>query len=474
MSGMSESPLPGAQRREPAPGHQRAERPRDTPVLVVDFGTTSSAALVVADEEAWPVPEPVTGAATWPSAVFWDGEQMLVGTLAERRKRSEPESFAAGFKRGLAADTSVVLGRRRFRPVEQVVALLAALRAEGERLHGGPIVRALITVPASYTPSDPRRARMIAAAEAAGLETVELLPEPVAAAFAPVAGAPFVPGDLLLVYDLGGGTFDTAVLRIGERWHEVLGHAALDDCGGRDIDALVAGRVHAEGDAWLAPLLSSAAASPSDPATLRLGMAVTDFAQRLKHQLSVAPAVEDFFLPNAPAYRLTQADLGALAAPLLGRTVACCTDLLARVGVAPHQVAAILTVGGGSRMPAVGESLQRALRLPLRTVEDPDLATVRGAARWLAHSGPRRVPAATSPEPSVPLSFAIPGGSALLLRWLVAPGQAYVAGVPLARVRLPGGALWDLTARVPGTLDRLLAVPGSEVAAHDWLALARP
>jgi molecular chaperone DnaK (HSP70) len=460
MSGTSDTPT--------------SARPGDTPVLVVDFGTTSSAAIVVTGEEARPVPEPVTGAATWPSAVFWDGQQMLVGTLAERRKRTEPESFAAGFKRGLAADTSTMLGRRRFRPVEQVVALLAALRAEAERLHGGPIARALVTVPASYVPGDPRRARMLAAAEAAGLETVELLPEPVAAAFAPVAGPPFAPGDLVLVYDLGGGTFDTAVLRIGERWHEVLGHAALDDCGGHDVDTLLAGRIHAEGQAWLAPLLSTAAATPSDPAALRLGMAVTDFAQHLKHQLSDAPAVEDFFLPNAPAYRLSRADLGALAAPLLGRTVTCCTDLLARVGVAPHQVTAVLTVGGGSRMPAVAELLQQTLRLPLRTVDEPDLATARGAARWLSHSGPRRVTAATSPEPSVPLSFAIPGGTAQLLRWLVAPGQAYLAGVPLARVRLPSGALWDLTARVPGTLDRLLAAPGSEVATHDWLALARP
>ncbi|MFC0530684.1 Hsp70 family protein [Phytohabitans kaempferiae] len=447
-------------------------RPGDAPVLVVDFGTTSSAAMLLAGEEAWPVPEPVTGAPTWPSAVFWDGQQMLVGTLAERRKRSEPESFAAEFKRGLAADTSVLLGRRRFRPVEQVVALLTALRAEAERLHGAPISRALITTPASYTSGDPRRARMIAAAEAAGLETVELLPEPVAVAFGPVPGPPFVPDDLVLVYDLGGGSFDTALLRIGERWHEVLGHAALDDCGGRDIDALLAGRIHAQGQQWLAPLISSA--SPSDPAALRLGMAVTDFAQRLKHQLSDAPAVEDFFLPNAPAYRLTQPDLAALAAPVLHRTVTCCTDLLARAGVAPHQVATVLAVGGGSRMPAVAELLHQALRLPLRTVDEPDLAAVRGAARWFPRSGPRRVTAATSPEPSVPLSFAIPGGTAHLLRWLVSPGQAYAAGVPLARVRLPGGALWDLTARLPGTLDRLLAVPGTDVSAHEWLALARP
>lgn len=447
-------------------------------VLVVDFGTSSSAAAVVtdspSDDGARLVPEPVTGGATWPSAVFWDGQQMLVGTVAERRKRSDPESFAAEFKRGLAADTSVVLGHRRFRPIEQVVAVLTALRMEAERLHGAAISRVVVTIPASYGPEDPRRARMVAAAEAAGFGTVELLPEPVAAAFAPVAGAPFAPGELVLVYDLGGGTFDTALVRIGERWHEVLGHAALDDCGGRDIDALLAGRIHAEGQEWLAPLLSTVAASPSAPATLRLGMAVTDFAQRIKHQLTDASAVEDFLIPNAPAYRLSRDDLAALAAPLLARTVTCCVDLLAALGVSIQEVAGVLVVGGGSRMPAVTELLQRALGRPLRRVEEPELATVRGAAQWVPRSGPRRVSARTSPEPTVPLSFPIPGGTARLHRWLVMPGQAYLAGVPLARVQLPGGALWDLTASEPGTLDRVLVPPGAPVTPTAWLALARP
>jgi molecular chaperone DnaK len=317
-----------------------------------------------------------------------------------------------------------------------------------------------------------RRTRMVAAAEAAGFHTVELLPEPVAAAFAPIAGAPFQPGDLVLVYDLGGGTFDTALVRIGERWHEVLGHAALDDCGGHDIDALLAGRISADGQQWLAPLTS--AARSSTPATLRLGMAVTDFAQRVKHQLSDAAVVEDFLMPNTPAYRMSQEQLSTLAAPLLGRTATCCTELLARLGTPVHDVTAALVVGGGSRMPAVADLLQRGLGLPLRRVVDPELATVRGAARWVPGSGQRRVSARTSPEPAVPLSWSIPGGGARLLRWLVMPGQAYLDGVPLARVRLSGGAVWDLTASSPGTLDRLLVPPGTEVAAGDWLALPRP
>jgi molecular chaperone DnaK len=446
----------------------------DQPVLVVDFGTSSSAAAVVTGDEIRMVPDPVTGAAAWPSAVHWDGQSMLVGELAERRKRSEPTAYAAEFKRGMAADVPMPLGDRRFRPIEQVAAVLTALRAEAQRRYGAAIQRTVVTIPASYTPEDPRRVQMIAAAEAAGLGPVELLPEPVAAAFAPVAGPAPVPGELVLVYDLGGGTFDTALVRIDERWHEVLGHAAIDDCGGRDIDSMLAERIYTAGQQWLAPLLATAAASQSEPATLRLQMAVADFARRIKHQLSDMPMVEDFLLPDTPAYRITQAELAELVAPLLNRTIACCRQLLADLAVPPASLGSVLLVGGGARMPAVAEAVHRAFNRPLRQVEDPELATVHGAARWLPRSGPRMIRASTETSRMTPLSFAIPGGSARLLRWLIVPGQPYPAGTPLARVRLPGGALWDLVAATPGTLDRLLVPPSAEVTSQQWLALAQP
>ncbi|GAA2057060.1 hypothetical protein GCM10009779_53550 [Polymorphospora rubra] len=454
----------------------------DKPVLVIDVGTTSSSAVVVSGDSATLVPEPGTGLRGWPSAVYWDGEQMLVGSPAEQRKRSDPTSYGTEFKRGLAADTPNVLGRRRFRPIEQVAAVLVALRTEAERRYGGRIDRAVITVPATYAPTplgptaagptDTRRAQMIAAGEAAGFETVELLPEPVAAAFAPVSGPPLTSGDLVLVYDLGGGTFDTALVRIDERRHEVLGHAAIDD-GGSDIDALLAAQIHSDGQQWLAPLLRAAAATPSAPATLRLGMAVTEFAQRIKHRLSDAPTVEDYLMPDAPAYRLSRTELASLATPLLTRTVECCGGLLDTLNIPAHQIDSVLLVGGGARMPAVTDTVRRVFGRPIRTVDDPELATVFGAARWLAHSGPRTVPAWSSPERTAPLSFGIPGGSTRLLRWLVRPGEVYSAGTRLARTRLPGGAIWDLTAATPGTLERLLVEPGTDVTSQDWLALAR-
>jgi molecular chaperone DnaK len=446
----------------------------DRPALVVDFGTSSSSAALVAGDDVRLVPEPITGSYTWPSAVLWDGRHMYVGSIAERRKRAEPTAYAAEFKRGLAADIPMPLGDRRFRPVEQVVVVLATLRAEAEALYGGTIDRAVVTIPASYRVGDQRRAQMIAAGEAAGFQIVELLSEPVAAAFAPVTGAPLAPGELVLVYDLGGGTFDTALVRVGERWHDVLGHVALDDCGGRDIDSLIAGRIQAEGAEWLAELVASAAEDTSGQATLRLEMAITDFARRIKHQLSDTDVVEDFFMPHTPPYRMTREELAVLAGPLLDRTIACCRHLLEELDFTVDDLDAVLLVGGGARMPAVIETVERAFDRPLRHVDEPELATVRGAARWLGQSGRRLVPPSPDADGLHPLAFAIPEGGARLLRWMVEPGQPYPAGAVLARVRLPSGALWDLTASAPGAVERLLVPAGAEISAQHWLALARP
>jgi molecular chaperone DnaK (HSP70) len=435
--------------------------------LVIDFGNTSSAAALVSGDRSQLVPEPVSGALSWPSAVYWDGRQMLIGTLAEHQRQRDPGGFGVDFKRGLAVDAVSLLGTHRFRAIEQVAAMLTALRLEAERIEGGPVRRALITVPAGYGPADPRRAWMVAAGEAAGFTAVELLPEPVAAAYAPVAGPGMAAGDLVLVYDLGGGTFDAALVRIGEQTPEILGHAAVDECGGRDIDTLLSRRITEAGKQWLEPLTTA-----DDTTTLRLSMAVTEFAQQVKHQLSDAASVEDYLLPSAPPYRLDQQELAALAAPVLNRTVVCCRQLLARLDVPLTRVATILLVGGGSRMPAVVDLLAREFGRPLRRVEEPDLATVRGAVRWLEHSGPRRVPAVEPRGRAVPLAFAVPGGDARLLRWLVGPGEAYTVGQVLGRVRLPGGSSWELTAAADGTLDRMLVTPGEQIAAGQWLALA--
>src|SRR5262249_12344462 len=153
----------------------------------------------------------------------------------------------------------------------------AALKAEAQKLAGGPIIRCVLTVPASYGRADQRRALMISAAEATRLSTVELLAEPVAAVFAPVIGLAPRPGEPILVYGFGGGTFDTAVVEIGSGTaHEVRGSAALDDCGGLDLDALLISQLTTDAGGWLEPTLGATAPAGDGTTSLRLKMTLGD------------------------------------------------------------------------------------------------------------------------------------------------------------------------------------------------------
>ena len=155
-------------------------------------------------------------------------------------------------------------------------------------------------------------------------------------------------------------------------------------------------------------------------------------------------------------------------------TLAGCRELLDRLGLAPERLAAVLPVGGGCRAPGVGLALERSLPTSVRRLEEPELAVLRGAAHWLPRSGARTVPALPATDRLVPLSFQIPGGTAELLRWLVPPREPYDEGAILARIRLAGGAVWELTARSRGTVAQVLVGDGAPVRTGDWLALTRP
>ncbi|MFC5664505.1 Hsp70 family protein [Kitasatospora misakiensis] len=433
------------------------------PVLVVDFGTSSSSAAVVLDGRERALKEPSSGLLSWPSAVSLGADgRLLVGSAAERRKRAEPDSYRAEFKRDLGERAPVVLGGRSFTAVALVAAVLAEFRGQARAAVGREVDRLVVTVPASYGPVDPRREAMLAAGAAAGFRSVELLAEPVAAAHATVAGAPFAPGATVLVYDFGGGTFDTALVRIGAGGASptVLGHAALDDCGGRDIDALLAGGIATAGREWLDPLMAAGATR----ARLELG----DFVRRIKHQLSEAAEVEDYFTPVTPASRVARAQLDYLVGPLIDRTVACCRQLLAAHRVRARDVDAVLLVGGTTRIPLVATLLADRLGRPLRLVEDPDLAVVHGAAAWAARSADRRLLPAATEAGAVPLAWEL-AAPAELTAWHVPPGTGYPAGAALGTLRTPEGALVELAAAAPGRVVRQLRAPGETVGAGEWL-----
>ncbi len=153
-------------------------------------------------------------------------------------------------------------------------------------------------------------------------------------------------------------------------------------------------------------------------------------------------------------------------------TLACCRDVLARCAVGP--VSWVLPVGSGARAAGLAPAIHAGLGIAVSHLAEPELAAIRGAAAWLPRSGPRAVLARPAGGRLAPLVYTIPGGGARLLRWMVEPQQPYDEGATVARVRLAGGAIWELTARSAGILDEVLKPRGSDVRSGDWLALVRP
>lgn len=473
MSGSSEAPAAPAATAPAATAPAAilpaavATTPADATV-VVDFGAGAIRAAVLADGASWLVPEPVTGLPYWPAAAHWDGQQLRLGTLAERARSVDPDGYWSELERVLTVDAAVSQSGRTLRPVELVTEMLRAVVAEAQRRYGSRIDRALLTVPPGHPPDARHRRRLREAAEAAGPSTVELLPEPVAAACLADPGA----RGLVLVCDLGAGGLDCTLLS-GGAGPEIVETESLEGAG-RDLDALLERQIYDDGHAWLGQLVAEAAQQPGSTATVRLGIALTDFARRLKHQLSEAQVVRDAMLPSTPPYRLSRDDLAGIGAPVLRRMADCVQRLLDRAGAKPGDLAAVLLVGGGARMPVVGQWLSEAVGRVPDVPANPELAVVQGAVQWLVRRGRPTVAAEQLPAGAAPLAFAIPGGTAHLVRWLVGPGDRYGRGAVLARIRLPGGGLWDLTAAMPGTVERVLVAPDSEVTAHQWLALTTP
>ena len=164
---------------------------------------------------------------------------------------------------------------------------------------------------------------------------------------------------------------------------------------------------------------------------------------------------------DRPDVRVVGGGLTSLAAGTLGPAR---DKRAARRGVADRR-----GVGSG-----LSTALERGLGIAVLRVDEPELAVIQGAARWLPRSGPRAVPARPSRDRIVPLAFTIPGGEAQLLRWLVRSDEAYDDGAPVARIRLVNGAVWDLVARTGAKIDQVLIPDGRPVATGEWLAPVRP
>ncbi|MEV4131839.1 Hsp70 family protein [Dactylosporangium sp. NPDC049742] len=385
-----------------------------------------------------------------PSAVFVDGDGRLqTGRDAERSARLDPTAYEPNPKRRLA-DGTLLLGTHEVPVADAVTAVLDRVRSEAERTLGGPAGEVVLTHPASWAPI--RRTLLADAAGAAGLGAPVLVPEPVAAAtcFTAVLSHRVDPGAAVVVYDLGGGTFDVSVVRRTATSWDVVASDGFEDVGGVDLDAAVVGWVGrtaggADPQRW------QRLAAPETTADRRLRRQLQEDARIAKEQLSRANQT-GLPVPLLDVdVHLTRGELEDLARPLLDRTVALTTATLFASGVTRDGLAGVFLVGGASRMPLVATLLHRALGVAPVALEQPELVVARGALSLLDPA-----PAAAVAQPETPAS--------------PAPAQAPGSPLPASDLAAPvSPAPMSLAPAVAPTEPAAAAVPppAADPAASD-------
>jgi molecular chaperone DnaK len=364
----------------------------------IDLGTTYTAAAVCRSSGGgWSEPEVVTlgtRGATVPSVLYIgpDGS-VLVGDAAERRAVTDPGRVVREFKRRIGDPTPVMVGGRAWAPEELSARLVRWVVDRVAEREGGPADRIAVTHPASW---GAHKKELLGRALAGQGLQVTYLAEPQAAALHYASGERVESGSTIAVYDLGGGTFDAAVVRKTDTGFGLLGRPeGLERLGGIDFDEVVFEHVR-EGmaDAF-------AELDDSDPAVLsavaRVRRDCVEAKEALSSDTDVSIAV---MLPAARgSVRLHRSEFEAMIRLRITDTVEALVKAVQSAGLSPEQLTAVLLVGGSSRIPLVGQLVSEQLGRPVAVDADPKNAIAKGAALAITPR-PAEAPAA-QPGPPV-------------------------------------------------------------------------
>jgi molecular chaperone DnaK len=353
-------------------------------IFGIDLGTTNSCLAVM--EASGPRVVSIDGEPIVPSVVSLDRQtgQLLVGRRARNRQVLEPDWTVRSIKRRMGETAPVRLGDRKLSPEEISAAILRYLKEKGEEVLGQPMERAVITVPAYF--GDAQRRATLKAGELAGLDVVRILNEPTAAALvydrlvARQAGSGAIQDEKkdverVLVYDLGGGTFDVSVVEIGGGINEVVASCGNNQLGGDDFDRLLAD--------YLATELRERTGRDL-PQDLRLEARLLDAAERAKIDLSSRPyarvmeeALLDGFHLDLEVDRPT---FEGLLGDLLESTLEEVDRALAEARLPAERIDRVILVGGSTHIPRVQELLAERFSCPVEHAVDPALSVALGAA----------------------------------------------------------------------------------------------
>lgn len=354
--------------------------------LGIDFGTCYSCAAFLKDENLVPVKDTAGGSyqSTIPSAVFFEEDgTCVVGQGAISLLAQTPESFIHEFKRNLGSGHGHSCRGKRIETWELVAEMLKKIKKEAE-LNEGPINDVVMTVPATYNQT--KKDLMLKAAKAAGFKDIELIAEPVAAAiyWQRKNQELLRDGDITLVYDLGGGTFDTVLVKKNGESFDIVGNSAGDDTiGGRAFDGkILDDLIHS--NTKVQRFMAGATASVEQEAMqLLFGQVLQDFARETKHRLSEREKWSSFLpvaLGSLEQYTLTREAFNGMIGVHIERTMNICDAVVKEAGLSWEQVTQILLVGGSTRIPFVKEALEQRFKCPVRRCDEPDMAVCYGAA----------------------------------------------------------------------------------------------
>jgi molecular chaperone DnaK len=393
--------------------------------LGVDLGTTFTAAATLRDGHA-EIATLGTRSPTIPSVAFLpaDGE-LLVGEAAARRGAVAPERMAREFKRRMGDPTPIVLGGSPRPATALTAALLAHVVTAVAGEQGGNPDHLIVTCPANWGPF--KRDLLGQAVDEAGVRrggvTIVSEPEAVAAHYA--ATARVEPGQLVAVYDLGGGTFDAAVLVNTGDGHRVVGEpTGIEQLGGIDFDDAVLAHVAQALIDATGPL------DPDEPAVTRalevLRRACVEAKEALSHDTEVVIPVA---LPGLHTeLRMIRAEFERLIRPTLATTLDGLRRALRSAGVEPVDLTAVLLAGGSSRIPLVAQMVTEELGRPVAVDIHPKHAVALGAARLAARPDARP---ASPPPPAPALVAPVPGATPAAP---VAAAEPVAAPAPVAAV----------------------------------------
>ncbi|OQW98714.1 MAG: heat-shock protein Hsp70 [Desulfobacteraceae bacterium A6] len=340
-------------------------------IVGIDLGTTNSEIAILRDEGK-PEVIPVEGEPIMPSCVGIDPEgKLIVGRTAKNQMVSHPENTVLSIKRRMGENTTVTLGGKSFSPEEISSFILARMKSEAEKYLGHPIAKAVITVPAYF--DDAQRNATKDAGVLAGLDVVRIINEPTAAALAYEAG--HEENQRILVYDLGGGTFDVSLVVVENGIVEVKASHGDTHLGGDDFDRLLIDYVTKRFKEQQGVDLES-----DLRATNRLWVAV----EKAKCTLSDRPFAgikEEFIVGNHHLdMEISRDDYEEMIRHLLRKTMdavhACLTDAL----FLPKAIDKIILVGGATRTPLVTQMLLEDMGIEPHHEISPDLIVAMGAA----------------------------------------------------------------------------------------------